>query len=127
MTQRVLGRSEPLALVARCELDEVGQDAGGPLVRVLLRDRSEPREICAGAMGSEAVTAVGLVDHAGRQQDVLAQAVDVLVAGPWASAALRVADGIGPVALRREGLHPPALVGPEALGIEHVQEHGLVP
>jgi len=110
---RLLRRREPLAFVARRRLHQVGEDLARLLVRILLRHRAAAGEVRAAAVGADAVAPGGLVDEPARQEDLLAQRVDVAVGRPRArqDSAYWMASAF--LAHRRERLHRPALVRPD--------------
>jgi len=118
----LLGGREPPALVARGRCDEVCEDLLGTLLRVLPGNGAEGGEIRPRPVRPKPVARVRVVDEAGGEEHLLAERVDVAVARPGPARALGEPDRLGPLVQDTEGLHRPALVGPEGLGLQHVDE-----
>src|SRR5712692_608918 len=113
-----LGSGEPLALVSRSRLHQVGKDFAGGFVRIFLGYCPEGRKVSAAAACDEAIALVRLFNQAGREKDFLADRVDRGIVCPRAAARLSIPDRLGLLSHRRERLHGPALVGPESLDLQ---------
>ena len=71
---RLLRRGEPFAFIAGRELYDVGKDRRRRFMRVLLRDRAEPREVGSGPVRGERVTRLRVVDVARGQENLFTDA-----------------------------------------------------
>lgn len=90
--------------------NEIDQDGTRVLARILLCDRPEPREVRSRPVRREGILGVGLVDLARRQENLVAQSVDVHIARPRVATALGMANRLRVATLRGESLHSPPLV-----------------
>ncbi len=119
---RALRRREPLAFLARRVTHQVREDGRRRTTGVLPLDGAEPREIRARLIGRQTVTGVRLLAATLRQEDLLAQFVDVQVRRPGAAAALGAGDRLVGPSHRRHRPHRPLLVGPEGVGLNERHE-----
>jgi hypothetical protein len=88
----------------------------------LLGDSAESREVGATAAHPHPVARVRFFDEAGREKDLLAEGVDIAIRGPGAAARLGVPDRLGLLPEGGERLHSPALVGPDGVDLEDIDD-----
>src|ERR1019366_844992 len=113
---------KPFALAAGRGPDKAGENFPRRLARALLRDGTEPREGGAALVRAHAVAGVGLVDQARREQDLLTDGVDLVIARPGTSTGLGVAKGLGLLAARSHRPHGPLLVRPDRIDAQQVDK-----
>ncbi len=124
---RALCRREPLTLFTGRARDQAGQDLARRLRRVLPGHGAKPGQVGAGTIRGEAVPPVRLVHQPGVEQHLLAERVDILVAGPGAATAFGRADRIGLLAHCSQCPDGPALVRPKGLNGQDVHDLGMPP
>ena len=118
----LLGGGKPFGLIARRRLHQVGQELTGGLVGVPPGHGPKSREVGARAVLSQAVALVRLFDHARREENLLADRIDLGVVRPGSTARLGVADRLCTFAHGGERLHRPTLVGPDGLDPKDVED-----
>ena len=111
----LFGGGKPLGLIARRRLHQVGQELTGRLVGMSLGEGPKRREKGASAVRSQTVALVGLLDHARREENFLADRIDLGVVRPGSTARLGVADHLCTLAYGGERLQRPTLVGSDGL------------